>query len=57
MDAFIIVIRKDSKVRIKINDMLHRFNRLPYNYRSKIKNRSCLLSSNIFERVIYLSYH
>ena len=29
------VIRKDPRVRIKINDMLDRYNRLPYNYRSK----------------------
>ena len=36
MEAFINVIRKDPKVRIKINDMLDRFNRLPYNYQSKI---------------------
>ena len=36
MDAFVNVIRKDPKVRIKINDMLDRYNRLPYNYQSKI---------------------
>ena len=36
MEAFINVIRKDPKVRIKINDMLDRYNRLPYNYQSKI---------------------
>ena len=35
MDAFVNVIRKDPKVRNKINDMLDRLNRLPYNYRSK----------------------
>ena len=29
---FVNVIRKDSKVRIKINDMLDRYMRLPYNY-------------------------
>ena len=28
--------KKDPKVRIKINDMLDRFNRLPYNYQPKI---------------------
>ena len=33
---FVYVIRKDPKVRIKINDMLDRYNRLPYNYQSKI---------------------
>ena len=26
------VIKKDPKVRIKINDMLDRYNRLPFNY-------------------------
>ena len=29
-------IRKDPKVRNKINDTLDRYNRLPYNYQSKI---------------------
>ena len=36
MEGFINVIKKDPKVRIKINDMLDRLNRLPYNYQSKI---------------------
>ena len=36
MDDFINVIRKDPKVRKKINDTLDRYNRLPYNYQSKI---------------------
>ena len=36
MNAFINVIKKDPQVRIKINDMLERYNRLPYNYQSKI---------------------
>ena len=36
MEAFINVIRKDPKVRVKINDMLDRYNRLPYNYQSKV---------------------
>ena len=29
---FVNVIRKDPKVRVKIIDMLDRYNRLPYNY-------------------------
>ena len=33
---FVNVIRKDPKVGIKLNDMLDRFNRLPYIYQSKI---------------------
>ena len=36
MDDFINVIRKDPKVRLKINNMLDRYIRLPYNYQSKI---------------------
>ena len=35
MEAFANVIRKDPKVRIKINDMLERYNKLPYKYQSK----------------------
>ena len=36
MNDLINVIKKDPQVRIKINDMLDRYNRLPYNYQSKI---------------------
>ena len=36
MDAFIYVIKKDPEIRIKLNDMLDRNDRLPYNYQSKI---------------------
>ena len=36
MDAFVNVIRKDPKVRVKINDTLDRYIRLPYKYQSKI---------------------
>ena len=36
MDALITIIRKDPKVRVKVNKMLDRYNRLPYNYQSKI---------------------
>ena len=36
METFIDVIKKDPEVRIKINDTLDRYNRLPYNYQSKI---------------------
>ena len=32
MDAFINVIKIDPKVRVKINDMLDRYMRLPCNY-------------------------
>ena len=36
MDAFINVIKKDLHVRGKTNDILDRYNRLPYNYQSKL---------------------
>ena len=36
MEAFINVIKKDPKVRIKIYDMLDRYNTLPYNFKLKI---------------------
>ena len=36
MDDFVNVIREDPKVRIKINDTLDRYLRLPYKYQSKI---------------------
>ena len=36
MGELINVIKKDLKIRIKTNDMLNRYNRLPYNYQSKI---------------------
>ena len=36
MDDFVNVIEKDPQVRVKMNDMLNRYNRLPYKYQSKI---------------------
>ena len=36
MEAFINVIKKDPKVRVKIYDMLDRYNTLPYNFKLKI---------------------
>ena len=36
MKNFVNVNKKDPKVRIKINDMLDRYNRLLYNYQSEI---------------------
>ena len=36
MDDFINVIKKNLQVRSKINDMLDGYNRLPYDYQSKI---------------------
>ena len=36
MDDFINAIKKDPQVRIKINDMLDRYIRLPHKYQSNI---------------------
>ena len=36
MDGFINAIKKDLQVRDKTNDMLDKYNRLPYKYQSKI---------------------
>ena len=36
MTHFVNVIKKDPKVRNKINDMLDRYNIIPYIYQSKI---------------------
>ena len=53
MEAFINVIRKDPKVRIKINDMLDRYNRLSYNYQSKIGYET-LIQNVILKELINL---
>ena len=36
MDGFLNIIKKDPQIRFKINNKLDRYNRLPYNYQSKI---------------------
>ena len=33
---FINVIKRDPRVKIKMKNMLHKYNRLPYQYQSKI---------------------
>ena len=35
MEDFVNIVRKDPKVRVKINDMLDRYKRLPPKYQSK----------------------
>ena len=35
-DFFINISENDPQARVKVNDMLDRFNRLTYNYQSKI---------------------
>ena len=53
MDAFVNVFRKDPKVRIKINDTLDRYMKLPYNYQSKT-SYDCLIHNNILEELTIL---
>ena len=36
MDDFVILIKKDSRIRVKINDVLDRYDSLPYDFQSKI---------------------
>ena len=50
MEAFVNVIRKDPKERIKIKDMLDRYMRLPYNYQSKI-GYDCLIQKVILKEL------
>ena len=51
MDDFVKVINRDPKVRIKINDMLDRYNRLPYIYQS-ILGYDTLIQNVILKEVI-----
>ena len=50
-EAFVNVIRKDPKVRVKINDTLDRYMRLPYKYQSKICY-DCLIQNIILKELI-----
>ena len=51
LNGFIDVIKKDPQVRIKINDMLDRYKKLPYNYQSKIGNDT-LIQNVILKELI-----
>ena len=51
MEAFVNVIRKDPKVRIKIYDTIDRYMRLPYKYQSKI-GYDILILNVILEELI-----
>ena len=44
MEAFVNVIRKDPKVRIRINDTLDRYMRLPLKYQLRI-GYDCLIQN------------
>ena len=51
MEAFINVIRKYPKVRVKINDILDRYMILPLEYQSKIGS-DCLIQNIILKELI-----
>ena len=51
MNDSINVIKKDSQVRVKINDMLDRYFREPYNYQSK-KGYDSLIQNVILKELI-----
>ena len=55
MDAFINEIKKDPKVRIKIYDMLDRYNTLPYDFKLKIGCDSLLQNVILRELINMLS--
>ena len=51
MNDFLKVNKKDPQIRIKMNEMLDRYMRLPYNYRSK-KGYDCLIQNVILKELI-----
>ena len=51
MEAFVNVTRKDPEVRIKINDTLDGYMRLPYKYRSG-RGYDCLIQNIILKKFI-----
>ena len=51
MEVFVNVNRKDTKVHVKINDMLDRYMRLTYNYQSKIRY-DCFIQNVILKELI-----
>ena len=51
MENFMNVIKKDTNVRIKMNDTLDRYMKLPYNYQSK-KGYDTLIQNVILKELI-----
>ena len=51
MSDFINVNKKEPQVQIKLKDMLVKYNRLPYNYQTKI-GYDTLIQNVIFEGMI-----
>ena len=56
MDDFINVLRKDPQIRIKVYDMLDRYNKLPYNFKLKIGCDSLLQNVILREIIKILLY-
>ena len=55
MKAFVNVIRKDPKIRIKINDTLDRYMRLSLEYQSKIRYDTVIQNTILKELIIIMS--
>ena len=53
MNDFINVLRKDPQIRIKVYDMLDRYNKLPYNFKLKI-GCDILLKNVILREIIFI---
>ena len=53
MEGFINAIKRDSKVQLKIRDMLDKYNRLLFNYESKI-GYDTLIQNVILKEMINL---
>ena len=53
-DDFVKVIKRDPKVRTKIYNMLDRYNRLPYNYQSKIRYDTLIQNLILQEMIIIM---
>ena len=51
MDGSLNVFKGDPEVQTKVKDMLDKYNRLPYNYQSKIGNDT-LIQNFILEQMI-----
>ena len=54
MDAFMKVIEKDPQIRIKTNDMLEMYMRLPYNYQSKVGYDTLIQNVSLKELIIIM---
>ena len=57
MDDYLNVIKKDPQICIKINNMLDRYNRLPYNYQSKIGYDSLIQNVILKELINIMGYN